>query len=151
MAKKTAKRAPVKKAAKKAPVKKAAKKAAGGGRAKTTNRREAILRFDGTKSKTASRNQMRAQEAALKRGRRTAKAAVAVAGVTKTAAGATLARRQTRKNLDVAGTRFFDRDGNRVEGNRAFTKAGSLRAGFQAERAISGGRRGVVVGGGQNG
>lgn len=152
MAKKTAKRAPAKKAAKKAPVKKAAKKAAGG-RAKTNNRREAILRFEGTKNtRNPTKNQLAAQRKALKRSRRNVNTQVAIAGFTKTQGGnATLARRQTRKNLDVKGTKFYDHDGNRVDGNRAFTKSGVLRAGFQAVRRIAGGRSGTVIGAGDSG
>lgn len=153
MAKKTAKRAPVKKAAKKAPVKKAAKKAASGGRAKTTNRREATLNFQGTaNTRSATKNQLAAQQAAVRRGRRNVNSQVAVAGVTKTRGGtATLAKRQSRRNLNVPGTRFYDRDGNRATAATAFTKNGALRSGFQAERSLSGGRRGTVVGGGQDG
>ncbi len=152
MAKKTAKRAPVKNAAKKAPAKKATKKAAGG-RAKTNNRREATLNFQGTKNaRNATKNQLAAQQAAVRRGRRNVNSQIAVAGVTKTRGGtATLAKRQSRRNLDVPGTRFYDRDGNRATAANAFTKNGALRSGFQAERSLGGGRRGTVVGGGQNG
>lgn len=152
MAKKTAKRAPVKKAAKKAPVKKAVKKAAGG-RAKTNNRREAILRFDGTKNaRNATKNQLAAQQATVRRNRRNVKTEVAVAGVTKTKGGsAMLARRQTRKNLDVKGTTFYDPNGKKVSANEAFTKKGALRSGYQATRSLGKGRTGTVIGGGENG
>lgn len=146
MAKKAARRKTATKRAaprKAAPKKAAPKKAAGRPEAQITFEKRSGVR--GRPSKSTPANQR------VRRGKRNVNASVLQAGQATKTKGANIRRSQSVKKLNADNrTSFFDKDGNRVSAAQASTKKGYLRSGFQAQRT-EGGRRLVLVGGGQSG